>query len=205
MIKNNSLTIILSASIVCTQSHCTVQVKRGVKIEDLFEIGEEAEQMMVGCKEKQRHGKGRAGAGHVLSSLTKDLPFPSPRFTKVPRRRGWETDGENESFMFYMLNNKSKPYSSSEGNFSGALCLAPKSPEDQPVLFGTIFPITAKEVEYVAISRIWTKCRIRMSQPSAGQFSPALVSCPCLMSGITITWISGTAALTQCTTFLHNV
>ena len=106
--------------------------------------------------------------------------------------------------MFYMLNNKSKPYSSSEGNFSGALCLAPKSPEDQPVLFGTIFPITAKEVEYVAISRIWTKCRIRMSQPSAGQFSPALVSCPCLMSGITITWISG-RALTQCTTFLHNV
>ena len=44
-----------------------------------------------------------------------------------------------------------------------------------------------------------------MPRASAGQFSPALVSCPCLMSGITITWISATAAVTHCTTFLHNV
>ena len=148
----------------------------------------------------------RQGGGRPRFVLINKRPsFSLSSLHQGPQKAGLRNRWENESFMFYMLNNKSKPYSSSEGNFSGALCLAPKSPEDQPVLFGTIFPITAKEVEYVAISRIWTKCRIRMSQPSAGQFSPALVSCPCLMSGITITWISATAAVTQCTTFLHNV
>ena len=109
--------------------------------------------MMVGCKERQRHGKGRARACYVLSSLTKDLPFPPPRFTKVPRRQGWERDGK-ESFPYYVkcnlyfvkcnlhyieCNDKLKQYSFSKLKFC-AVCLACAC-----FIIGKIFPKAEEE------------------------------------------------------------
>ena len=62
------------------------RVESGVKIEDLSEE-QEKEQMMGGhAKEKRDPGKGRTGLV-VLSSLTKDLPFPVCA-TKVHTRWG---------------------------------------------------------------------------------------------------------------------
>ena len=55
--------------------------------------------------------------GHVLSSLTKDLPFP-PRFTKVPRRQSQEKDMKEN---FLKCNNKLKQYSLKKGFNKGPM------------------------------------------------------------------------------------
>ena len=62
------------------------RVGSGVKIEDLSEEQEKGQMMGGHAKEKRDPGKGRTGLV-VLSSLTKDLPFPVCA-TKVHKRWG---------------------------------------------------------------------------------------------------------------------
>ena len=76
------------------------RVESGVKIEDLSEEQEKGQMMGGHAKEKRDPGKGRTGLV-VLSSLTKDLPFPVCA-TKVHKRWGWGNWLGKEGFQLYI-------------------------------------------------------------------------------------------------------
>ena len=76
------------------------RLESGVKIEDLSEEQEKGQMMGGHAKEKRDPGKGRTGLV-VLSSLTKDLPFPVCA-TKVHKRWGWGNWLGKEGFQLYI-------------------------------------------------------------------------------------------------------